>query len=327
MKLRSSMLVFGVLLACDADVPDDVPAAEAPGEVVEELPVRDDGEALRACVVAAPADVEAVAASASGVVLAVPAEDGLLLRRMFGRGCALIAGDVAPIAAGELLDLDDLGNLYVFPAEAVTAGAVSTMLPGEYPGSMVARVDREGRVSKLLSAGRGIWSFGVTPGGDALWVTACGPNGIFEIEGDVVTASMTPPETLWEQHPAALTDAETFWSMGYRTCEPGAALSPDCGYALVRSTPAGSVDVDTTIVDLGGGYEQAELVRCGPHVCGRVAAGVVVWNDAGERLRTLTRGELLASPGEQVVRVTGDARGIYALLRGESGGRVVFVPL
>lgn len=322
-----------VILACDAPEGVDEEAGfdvEAGVDEVDEVDEALDIAAVppgRSCVVAAPAGVVALAASASGVAVAVADTDAsVLVHRLRGEGCELVA-DGALVAAGELLDIDDRGVLYVFPAEAAAPDVVSTMLPGEYPGSMVARVGRDDGVSKLLPAGRGIWGFGVTPAGDGLWVSACGPSGIFSIDGLTVADAMPAPDTLWAQMPGVLADERTFWSVGVRTCDPGQVVTPACGYALVRTTPAGSEDLATTIVDFGAGFEQATLARCGAHVCGVVAGGVTVWDGAGRVVRELSLADALGSPGEAIVEASGAAGGVYVLLRGEAGGRVVFVPL
>lgn len=326
--MRCLFLGLGLLfLACD--VPEGVDDVD-PVDEVDEV---DAGGVLgvtavgprRSCVVAAPAGVVSIAAGAGRVAFAAGDDGSVLVHRMRGEGCALVA-DGALVAAGELLDVDDLGNLYVFPAGATSPDVVSTMLPDEYPGSMVARVGLDDSVSKLLDAGRGIWEFGVTPAGDGLWASACGPSGIFSVKGDAVEAAMAAPDTLWGQMPSVLADLRTFWSVGVRTCDPGDALTPECGYALVRTTSAGSEDVATTVVDFGAGFEQAILSRCGAHVCGTVAGGVTVWDRAGRVVRTITLADVLGVSGEGFVQATGAAGGVYVLLRGDGGGRVVFVP-
>ncbi len=326
-------------LGCDPDpaggsaepaIDEAAPAVDeaAPATALHHAP---DLAATRAqsCIVAAPAGLVSMVASAGGLAFDVATDntDGppLLVHRALGEGCALTTDARAPVAVTELLDADDLGNLYVFPAEAGSTGAVSSMLPEESPSSMVARVDRDDHVSKLVPAGRGIWSFGVAPAGDALWVTACGPTGIFAMTD--LTPVMANPDTLWEQLPSVLSNDHTFWSVGPRTCDPAQPLHPDCGYALVRSTPAGSEALATTIVDLGAGYEQAELARCGPHVCGMLNQGIIVWDHHGAVLRTISLADALAQDNEHIVQVSGTHRGVYVLLQGEGDARVTFVPL
>lgn len=324
------------VVGCDADpgvaaAIDDAPelAPAGPPAIVPDLAPDLAVTRARGCIVSAPDGVVSLIASASGVAFAVATGDAdgppLLVHRAFGQGCDLAADDRTPVAATELLDADDLGNLYVFPAGAGATGALSTMLPEESPTSMVARVDPDDRVTKLLPAGRGIWSFGVAPAGDALWVTACGPTGIFAMTA--MTPAMPSPETLWEQLPSVLTDDQTFWSVGVGTCDYPEPVHPDCGHALVRTTPAGSEEVAATIVDLGAGFEQAELTRCGPHVCGMVSRGVIVWNHDGAVLRTISRADALARQDEQIVQVSGNRSGVYVLLQSEGDARVVFVPL
>lgn len=282
----------------------------------------------RRCEVGALAGAASIRAVEGGLVYAKTSKDDtVLVRRMTGDGCDLTDAGGPSIAAGELLDADDLGNVYTFPAEATDPDVISTMLPDEYAGSMVARVDAQGVVSKLLPAGRGIWGFGVTASGDALWVSACGPNGLFDIAaGTAQPAAWTPGDTLWEQSSSAITDRDTFWSVGVRTCGPGGALTPDCGFALTRSTREGSVEVGTTVIDFGGGFVQTTLARCGSRACGFEPNGAVVWDERGGPIAKLTLADLGADPAEHVVEVTGNEGGLYVMLAGGAASRVVFVP-
>lgn len=260
--------------------------------------------ALSTCTLDLPTDVTTVFAWNDGIVFA----RGELVQRMHGAGCAL-APSGAPVAAEQLLDVDDHGALYVFPAEATTPGAVSTMLEGEYRGSMVARVAHDGGVTKLMSAGRGIWGFGVAPLGDALWQDACGPSGVFDVTPEGVSESTFQPSALW----GVLTDARTFWSVA-RSNE------------LVRTTADGSVELGATMVDFGDGLEQGGITRCGANVCGVFASAVLEWDDEGAVVRTLTRDDVGAAADEQIASVTANRHGLYVTLRDEHGVRVVFVP-
>lgn len=296
-----------------------------------------DVEAQR-CVVGSLAGATAIRAfdgvdGRSGVVFARPSASGeaVLIRRALGEGCALSDAGGPSIAAAELLDADDQGNVYAFPAEATAPDQISTMLPDEYAGSMVARIDAGGAVSKLLPAGRGIWGFGVTARGDALWVSACGPNGLFDVaDGAAQPAAWAPGDTLWEQYSSALTDRDTFWSVGVRTCAPGAGVgdqpTPDCGFALTRSTREGSVEVAATVVEFGDGFAATTLGRCGARVCGFAPAGVVVWDRDGAVLRKLDVEDLGADAAERVGGVTANRGGLYVMLAGGKSSRVVFVP-
>jgi hypothetical protein len=330
-RRHAPVLAALALAACDpgpahAPDPDPAPDPDAPAPVPADAPAPVPAD--RRCLVDAPAGTESLLARAGGVVFAVatgdPGGPPLLLHRAAGDACDLVL-DGEPIAASDLLDVDDRGAVYMFPADAGETAAVSTMLPDESPESMVVRVDPDDRVTRLLSAGRGIWSFGVSPAGAALWVTACGPTGIFAADG--VTPAMTPPDTLWQQHPSVLTDDRTFWSVGHRVCPPGDPLTAACGFALVRTTPAGSADVATTLVDTSAGLEQATLTRCGPRVCGQLTDGVLVWDPDGRPLRTLSLADARALPGERLAQATGTADGVYLLLTGDRDPRVAFVPL
>lgn len=278
-----------------------------------------------ACVLPEAGTPVGLVASEAGLVVAWTSDTGpdLRVQRMSGRGCAL-APEGRAVAATELLDADDLGRLYVFPAEATEPGVLSTMLPQEYPGSMVARVDASGRVLKLLPAGRGIWGFGVSPGGDALWVTACGPTGIFAVSDEVGADVLPPPATSW-QDGSVLTGPETLFSIGYQTCAWDAPLSEDCGLALVRTTPAGSTELGTTVADFGAGPERATLARCGDRVCGVYSAGLRIWDESGAVVDTLDRATLGLSADEHVVMASGNGAGVYVLAQGDRSSRVSFV--
>lgn len=285
------------------------------------------------CVVPTPTGFVSLVATRSGVVFATTStshpEPLVRVERFRGAGCELSLDNTAPVAAKSLLDADDLGNLFVSPAEASEPGLVSTMLPGEHVGDVVVKVDTAGHVSKLLSAARGLWDFGVSPAGGSLWVTACGPTGIFTMSSDLsseLTPALAPPETLWEQMPSVLTDDHTFWSVGVRTGAWDETITPASGYALVRTTPEGSRDVGTTLVDLGKGFEQATLTRCGNHVCGLFPGAVIVWGNEGTVLDTLTASDLDASPTEHIAGVSGNEHGLYISLSGTTGARVFFVP-
>lgn len=284
------------------------------------------GKPLTTCVVATPEGVIGMAAHRDGVVFIKPStangNPSVRAERSLGIGCELTAQPSAPVALESLLDVDDRGNLYGFPAEG-QVGEVSTMLPDEYPGSMVAKVDAAGKVTKLVAAGRGIWSFGVSPEGGSMWMTACGPTGVLSTAD--ATQTMPPPETLWAQYPSVLTNDATFWSLGYGTCNRGEARTPDCGFPLVRTTLEGSQEVAATIVDFGAGYEESMLARCGTDVCGVFKSAVIVWDDAGKPIRTILLSEI-ASPSESIAQVSGNQHGVYVLLEGAAGARIVFVP-
>ncbi|MBL8944085.1 MAG: hypothetical protein JNK45_13095, partial [Myxococcales bacterium] len=188
--------------ADDADADDDTDDASA-------------SEPRSRCVVTTPGEVVAIAASDAGVAIAVvegtDGDEPLVIHRAHGADCAL-AWDDAPLAAAAVLDFDDDGDVYLFPAETRDADVLSTLLPEFFAGldSTIARVDTDDAIAEVVSAGRGIWSFGVSPSGDALWMTACGPTGIFTLDDDELTPTMPPPSTLWQQQPSVLTDDETF---------------------------------------------------------------------------------------------------------------------
>lgn len=267
--------------------------------------VADDTRPLATCTFDLPADVTALFAWDDGLAVARAG----LVQRMDGAGCALSASR-APVAAEQLLDVDLHGALYVFPSEApptetTASRTISTMLDGEYPQSMVARVSLDDEVSKMTAAGRGIWSFGVAADGSALWQDACGPTGIFDVTPEGVAPSTLGMPSTW----GVLTDAHTFWSVGAHD-------------ELVRTSRDGSVAVSAV--------EQRGLARCGAHVCGVSAGAVVEWDDAGTVVRTLTREDVGAGVDEDIASVTTNRHGTYVTLRradiAAGSMRVVFVP-
>lgn len=279
-------------------------------------------QGLTTCVVETEPGVADLEATPRGLVLATAEGAVVNVQRLHGTGCDL-AAEGRPIVAEALLDVDAQERLYVFPTDVLSRIAAPSMPAGEARLGMVAKIDEFDVATKLLDPGRGIWSFGVAPSGDALWVTACGPNGIFAMDG--MTPAITPPDTLWEQMPAVLTDARTFWSIGTLTCDPTQPLSADCGYELVRTTPEGSETFGSTLADHGDGLVYAELARCGSRVCGVYPRAVRVWNDSGAEELTITLADVGASEVERFASATGNAAGTYVLLTGGETSRVVFV--
>jgi hypothetical protein len=338
--LLACLLASSSLLACASPGPDgafDAPAVDSPPVTLEAA------RPPSPCVVPTPPGFVSLLATSSGAVFVTtsasrpepsdpksPAPEPLVhIERFSGVGCELSPDGTAPVAAAWLMDVDDLGNLFVSPAETREPGFTSTVLPDKPFGDTVARVDTAGRVSEVLTAGRGLWDFGVSPAGGSLWVTACGPTGIFAFSSDEpsqFTVALESPETLWEQMPSVLTDDHTFWSVGVRTSVSNEPITPASGYALVRTTPEGSRDLGTTLVDFGKGFEKATLTRCGSRVCGLFSGAVIVWGSEGEVLDTLTASDLGALPSEHIARVSGNEHGLYFSLSGTDGRRVLFVP-
>lgn len=186
-------------------------------------------------------------------------------------------------------------------------------------------------MTKLVYAGRGIWDFAAAPDGDALWVTACGPTGIFDVTlpASVAESALEAPIMAMDTLPV-LTSGDTFWSVSPWACD--VTVTDACGYALVRTTPEGSADVATTVMDFGAGLgkERGALARCGRNVCGVFTSAVVRWNDDGEVIEVLDQGAIDVRSGERIAGATGNAHGLYVhLLKGQGGAegaRVVFIP-
>lgn len=258
-------------------------------------------------------------------------ETGAVVRRYRGSGCALSPDGSAPAAVRRLLDADARGNLYAFPRESSTPGVISTF-PPDYPGGssegVVVRIDAAGRASAVVSASRGIWTFGVSPSGGTFWSTACGPTGIFATGSRPLREVMPPPATGWERSGAVLSDDSTLWSSGGYACSQGQPQQ-DCGYKLVRSTPSGDQVVGKTDLNLGAdkGSESPGLVRCGARLCGVTSSAIGVWSSDGEEVHRFDALELGVRTGERITRVTGNRHGLYALIGSEGASRLVFVPL
>ena len=315
--LRLTALVCGVLSLLTACGPS---SGEEPTPGGARAPTT-----ARACEVEASGGVSAIRASEHGVAFAAASEDGLRVWRLRGSGCALSPDGTQPVAASALLDLDDEGNLYVFPAPSSDAGVLSTWLEDGGEGGVVERVDGSGHVAPVVHAGRGIWAFGVAPAGDTFWVSACGTTGIFSGEEPELEPALAPPDTLWGSMPSVLTDAYTFWSVGYGTSCPAEATSPSCGFALTRTTPEGSEELGATQMDFGDGHEQAVLARCGARVCGVFPGAVVLWDADGDLTQTVSLDDLGAEPGERILEASGNREGLYFLLEGPSGTRVMYL--
>jgi hypothetical protein len=270
--------------------------------------------------------VVALKASEYGLAIATGDATGQIVQRLRGTGCDL-AGDGALVAATELLDFDDHGTAYVFPAEATGRCVLSTLADTGWSQGDVVSVDASNRMVRLLQGGRGIWEFGVSPDGATMYSSACGPTGIFAVGDETFAPVLTSPPTLWEQYPSVLTAAHTFWSVGVRTCAPGEETTPECGYALVRATRDGTAELGTTLADHGGGMQQATLVRCGSDVCGVFAHAVTRWNAADGEPRTIALDHVRQSRSDQILSASGNDHGVYVLVGDGTTNRVVFVEL
>ncbi len=283
---------------------------------------------LTACEVSETFGVQHLRATAAGVVF-VTDDDGLVAQRFAGVGCALKPDGTPRVAIAELLGADDLGHLYAFPRETRDRDAVSTMLPGGRPDGYVAKVDRGGRVTKLLDAGRGIWSFGVSPSGGALYYVGCDPGGVRPVHGDAMARepSMGSPQSLWNQFDSVLTDDATFWSRGYRVCGRDGPWTTECGHPLTKTTAAGDTEVAQIDLDFGKGLETPRLASCGARVCGLYGASntVVVWNADGQVAHTIHPADHGDLATDVIFEISGNAHGVYLLLGGPRGTRVVFV--
>jgi len=296
--------------------------------------------APRLCAVDVPATVEDLRASAWGLAyVTVPRAGGVVVHRLEGSGCALQETS-DPVAARGLLDFDDGGSLYVLDGASTSRGALSSEVPGQTRGAN--RVDLAANVDPVIPEGRGIWGFSVDPSGEELWVSACGPTGFYSVANGASDASFALPDTLWAQRESVLTARDTFWSVGYRTCDPAEPLTEACGYALMRTTrgsvaqadmrgqvaqPETTIAVGSTVINFGSGAEPLTLARCGEAPCGFSPNGVVVWNRAGNTVWKLDRAALGAHDDELIETASGSQTTVYVLLRSAHGTRVLAATL
>ena len=79
-------------------------------------------------------------------------------------------------------------------------------------------------------------------------------------------------------------------------------------------------------MDFGDGHEQAVLARCGARVCGVFTGAVVLWDADGDLTQTVFLDDLGAEPGERILEASGNREGLYFLLEGPSGTRVMYLP-
>lgn len=316
---------------CGLPIPADSPGREHASST-DVLPVRQ--SPLVSCDLAGLDAAVALLASADGVALGFTErsgpEPGTVVRRYRGAGCALSPDGSAPLAVHALLDADDHGNLYAFPRATTAPGVVSTVPPGGSvisSISVVVRIDPAGGSTSVVEAGRGIWSFGISPSGGTFWSTACGPTGIFTVDNPPLRSVMKPPATRWQTLGAVLTGNDTLWSLDSYRCNLGLAAGPACGQPLVRSTPAGDRTVAATGLAGAADDVPVALSRCGARLCGASPGEIVVWGDDGAVVKTLTATDLGIRRGEQVVKVSGNRHGLYVLLGTGARNRLLFVPL
>ncbi len=324
LRLTIASLLPLFVWACaplDTHETDELPSDELPSVEPEAT-----DPALAACDLELPFRSADIVATSRGVVVARPAtleEPSVVAHRYTGIGCALTPVGM-PIAFSELVDADDLGNVYGYPRGTIEAGVLPTQeaLNGDFHESVV-RVEPSDDISTGVEAPRGIWGFGVSADASTFWARACGPEGVFVNDGSLAQAFESPAQ--WGLEPNVLTDDGVLWSVGYSTChtEP---LSPDCGSRLTRTSDIGDEVLSSLVIDLGYGYQVPTLARCGQKLCGFLGGGIVVWNESGELLRTLGLADIGAAEDEFAVQVTGNQHGLYVLLFGQGRQRVRFLP-
>ncbi len=323
------------LTACSSSKTETAVTNAPPNEARPPLPSvdREVDPPPVSCVVDVPSGVSEIRASDWGLAYAEPSRTGgVVVHRLRGSSCD-VQEIARPVAARSLLDIDDAGDVYVLGRAATSAAEVSSELPDQLRG--VARIDIDANVAPLIPEGRGIWAFSVDPSGEELWVSGCGPTGVYSAEDGVADATFTLPDTLSQEEASVLSTPDTFWSVGYRTCDPAAPISEACGYALMRTKRSSVSFVDmrgtliegeattavaTTVIDLGAGPERLTLARCGDAPCGFSPNGVVLWDDQGLVRMKLDNAALGARRDEQVLVATGTRSGVYVLLRAADGG-------
>ena len=318
-EARPLILVLQAVLMCACGQPSDTDCA-AQDKCAETL-IPNVESAPLSCDVAAGRAIIGLRTFAGGIAISTvnPLDPNgpLLVERARGEGCALSAAG-APVAATELLDVDDAGGLYVLGAAATTPNVLSSV-SDQSAGDVVVRIDESGSKRDIVSAGRGIWTFGTSPSGNTIWVTACGPTGIFDIRGPELVSAMTPPDSGWHSAPNVLTADDTFWSIGAQKCVRG-----DCQRPLVRTRPTESERVAIAAYNLDD-TEDAVLARCGSNVCGVSAGRLQIWDDEGVILEDYAGEDIGALPAEQLVTASGNESGTYIHLRQAQGDRLIFV--
>lgn len=276
--------------------------------------------------------VNALLATEDGIALgtteAFGADSGVVARSYRGRGCSLVPDGRAPAAVTHLFGIDDHRNLYALPRVSTEPGLLSTMPPdGFTPSGQVVRIDPQGRISTVVSAGRGVWSFGVSPQGGTFWSEACGPTGIFATGSNPLREVIKPTDISWRSNGAVLTGDETMWFIGSPSCQ--GSENKACRHPLIRSTPSSSGDVTVATLELEGPIwnNGTTLVRCGTRPCAVISDAIFVWGDDGAVVHKVHAADLDLGPGERIEKVAGNQSGIYALLFTSTERRLVYMPL
>lgn len=293
--LLASCLVFAVGCAPAAEVP--FPTLPSFTPATQEAP-------LTSCAMELPDGARHLQAVGAEVLLGL--DDGSVLRGA-GSGCALewTRSEVV----GELMDVDAAGNLYVLADD----GFQQRRFPDLF-GDLVARLTPEGDASAVVSAGRGIWSFGVSPSGQTMWVTACGPTGVLQTKDLAPAMTAAPP---WEAGHATLTTDHELWMSRPDRCD-----EQGCSLVLTRTTPAGEVQVRAL-----GVIDAPLMHRCEAGPCVAGARAVQQLDHDGALLREWTSERLALGDGEALLDFALTDRGLYVLRTGVEGQRLAFTPL
>jgi hypothetical protein len=288
MSNRLVVLAVVALTACGVDPVTTSRTVEAP---------------LTQCEVATPAGATALLSVPEGVVFVREAE----VVRARGHGCALDLE--APVRLGTLEAVDDLGRLYVRATEELRQAHFPDVF-----GDTVARVDASGAVTPVVSAGRGIWTFSVSPGGESVAVTACGPEGVLSVP------SLEPvlPALQRDVAGVVLTGPSTAWSLSMNGCERGFCADRQ----LVRSTPEGQ----TPVASVGSGTQALRLARCGEYLCAFEGSTLRVFAHDGRVVQQLASSDLGVSSSATIEAVSANVWGLYVTVL-DPALRVRFVPL
>lgn len=274
------------------------PAAEKP--VTNEAP-------LTSCEVTLPGMPVRVATWPSGVLVGL--DDGTLLRGN-GAGCAL--GFQQTSEAGELLDVDTLGNAYVKASDAFQSAHFADTF-----GDLVVRIAPDGTTTSVVGAGRGIWGFGISESGRTMWVSACGPTGVLSTSDLSSVLTVSPP---WELGTAVLTGDTTYWSSHAESCTERGSR---CTLVLTRTTPDGERSVMTMPSELGFSLL---LSRCGGGPCVAVEQTVKQLDGDGTLVREFSRELLQLGDTDRVMSFGSTSRGLYVLSEGPLGRQLRFTP-
>jgi len=319
---HAPLALFLLTTACGPDrLGAPAPGAQVPGPVPSPSTV---AQPLTPCVVTvASADTHAIRAVPGGLIVG---NQGSFARHT-GSGCALQrAGAVFAKDGESRVQTDNPGNVYVMPARSTDANVIATEPENDGFSAGVVRIDAKGQIETLVSRGRWIAGFSVSPEGHELTLYGCAATGLHK---------ETTEGWSWDQ----VTSQRAHEAGGLNEASVavgGGAIVMAVNGVLLRVTAEGAEPIGEAAVIFGANQQITRcgpapqhprtLDRCGGEICGVFADGVATWTADGALARILSRDDIEIADDETFEQVTGDADGLYLLLRGAEGARVMFVP-